>query len=455
MLRHDYNLTERALAFWCPLTLGIMAVTSLGLRFATDPVTCWIPPVFNQPMVDFAKETCYRTTEKFEMIDEFTPLHTDRLPTKQPSYHHQWTPFSFGIAAILCLLPHALWRVLSGLLWLDPHGLARTLADNQRQNAAQRHVMLKDSALMVQAGLRGGNWALSAAAMGRKALALVVCILQVVLIVVLFRPQLGAESQEGSSSSGSGSGSAKEDGGKGAGEEDGVPGVTGAGVEGLGLGLGMWEEEEESHERSPITGFRPQERFICDLTVRTMKDAGRYSFQCTMPLAQVYSKAFTFLFYLFLLLTLCCLLDILVSLGRLLIPGLRDASLKRYLAVGGAEDTDHGEMRRFLDGLGMDGRLLVAVTGDVCGPVAAADLTNHLWMVFKSSHRPGTVAMPGPSASVAGPVPAVVSTVPPAPPGAGGGAAVLPSPAGPSGNAEAIPLLPMGGEREEVKVAQA
>ncbi|XP_076450941.1 innexin unc-9-like [Babylonia areolata] len=454
MLRHDYSLTERALAFWCPLTLGIMAVTSLGLRFATDPVTCWVPSQFTHSMVDYAKETCYRTTEIFEVIDENTPLYIDRLPTKQPSYHHQWTPFSFGIAAILCLLPHVLWRMLSGLLWLDPHGLAQTLADNQRQNAAQRHVMLKDSALVVQAGLRGGNWALSAAAVGRKALALVVCILQVVLIVVLFRPQLGAESQEGSSSSGSDSGSAKEDGGKGAGEEDGVPGVTGAGLEGLELGVEM-SEKEESHGHSPFTDLRLQERFLCHFSIRAFTNVHRYTVQCTMPLAQVYNKAFTFLFYLFLLLTLCCLLDILVSLGRLLIPGLRDASLKRYLAVGGAADTDPGVMRRFLDGLGMDGRLLVAVTGDVCGPVAAADLTNHLWMVFKSSPRPGTVAMSGPPASVAGPAPTFVSTVPPAPPGAGGGAAVLPSSAGPSGNAEAIPLLPMGGEREEVKVAQA
>ena len=79
--------------------------------------------------------------------------------------------------------------------------------------------------------------------------------------------------------------------------------------------------------------------------------------------------------------------------GRLVIPGLRDVALQRYLSVISQSENDpqqrSAHFDHFLQSLGMDGRLLLAVIADHCGPLAAADLTNHLWLVFKDTPRPG------------------------------------------------------------------
>nr|KAG5699449.1 hypothetical protein BaRGS_016295 [Batillaria attramentaria] len=135
--------------------------------------------------------------------------------------------------------------MLSVSLWLDPHALLSTLADNQRQAADhRRHVILRDTAILLQAALKRGNSALTLATLGRKLLAVI-------------------------------------------------------------------------------------------------------------------------------------------------IPGLRDAAVQRYLNAmpGGDGDGDGAVSQlypRFSEYLGWDGRLLLALTADYCGPLAAADLTNHLWLRWLS-----------------------------------------------------------------------
>ena len=142
------------------------------------------------------------------------------------------------MAAILSLLPHVIWRLFSGFLWLDAHTLVQTVADNQRQNAAGRHVMLRDSALLLQAGLRNGSWVLTAAATGRKMLAFVTCVVQLVLVAVLFKPQLGAETAS--------------------------------------------ETEKNYHASLPLP-----EHFLCEVAIRQLQSIQRWTFQCTLPLVQV------------------------------------------------------------------------------------------------------------------------------------------------------------------------
>ena len=87
--------------------------------------------------------------------------------------------------------------------------------------------------------------------------------------------------------------------------------------------------------------------------------------------------------------------------GRLATPGLRDVALRRYLSVSSQSENEpqrsgSAHFSSFLQSLGLDGRLLLAVVSDYCGPVAAADLTNHLWLVFKDTPLSG----PTPSASI-------------------------------------------------------
>nr|KAG5691863.1 hypothetical protein BaRGS_033467 [Batillaria attramentaria] len=186
--------------------------------------------------------------------------------------------------------------MLSGLLWMDAHALLSTLADNQRQAADRRHVVLRDTAILLQAGFKGG---LSLVQKERTTL----------------RP---AKNLNGS-----------------------IP--------------------------------LPHRSVICDFEIRQHENVHRYAVQCLLPLSPVYSKAFTFLFYFFLLLTVLSVLDLLIWVGRVIIPGLRDAAVQRYLnAVSGG---DGGR------------RLLLALTADYCGPLAAADLTNHLWVIFKGAPR--------------------------------------------------------------------
>ena len=126
--------------------------------------------------------------------------------------------------------------------------------------------------------------------------------------------------------------------------------------------------------------------------------------------------------------------------GRLVIPGLRDVALQRYLSVISQAENDpqqrSAHFARFLQSLGMDGRLLLAVIADHCGPLAAADLTNHLWLVFKDTPRPGHA----PSAALGSSL-SPHSPAPSAPPQATntGGAY--------SGDPAAIPLVAMGGQK--------
>nr|KAG5699452.1 hypothetical protein BaRGS_016298 [Batillaria attramentaria] len=150
------------------------------------------------------------------------------------------------------------------------------------------------------------------------------------------------------------------------------------------------------------------------LAIRQMARIEEYQVQCTMPLAQVYEKGFAFLFYFFFLLFVLCVLDLLLWTGRLIVPGLHDMQLKRYVeiptvALGqsegqGQETATVSQLYpRFSEYLGWDGRLLLALTADYCGPLAAADLTNHLWAIFKDA------PLPAPAPAVTEPT-AVVET---------------------------------------------
>ena len=155
---------------------------------------------------------------------------------------HQWVPFFLGAAASLCLLPDFIWRMLSGCLWLDAHALVQTIADNQRQNAAGRHVLLHDSALLLQAGLKGGNCILTMAAFGRKILACAVCFIQLILMVVVFEPDLSM------------------------------------------INVGGNEMRDGDFNSSiPL----PVEPFHCFYMIRQFQKVRQYNHMCIMPLAQV------------------------------------------------------------------------------------------------------------------------------------------------------------------------
>ena len=160
----------------------------------------------------------------------------------QQHTYHQWVPFFLGAAAILCLFPHVIWRMLSGFLWLDGHALVQTVADNQRQNAAGRHVMLHDSALLLQAGLKGGNCILTIAALGRKLLVCGVCFIQLILMAVVFTPDLSILNGDG-------------------------------------------DETREGDYKSSIP--LPVEPFQCSYEIHQLGKVFQYIHMCTMPLAEV------------------------------------------------------------------------------------------------------------------------------------------------------------------------
>ncbi|XP_076450953.1 innexin-19-like [Babylonia areolata] len=363
MWRHDKSWVENFLSSWTPLLLAGVAVTSLLLRYVRDPITChYIYPKANE----YFTEYCFQETSIIMRSEEFTKFcdqqwrqvkssdNKDPFETwpKQRTYH-QWVPFALGIGAILCLLPHLFWRVLTALLWLDSHALVRALAVNNNQsapgNSTGRHaasVVVKDSALVVEAGLRGGNWMLSVAALARKVVACVVCFLQLLLIVVWFKPPLGAG---------------------GDGEKRNLTSVNITVPPALG--------------DVPL----PVDPFFCSVETTQRQNVQTMTMLCLLPLNKMFVKTFVFLFYAFLLLFLLCLWDVFYWLGRLYLPRLRDVTLLRNLSISSQSEggsTDSAHIPDFLQALGPDGRLVLALVADHCGPVVTLHFTSQLWKAF-------------------------------------------------------------------------
>nr|KAG5699451.1 hypothetical protein BaRGS_016297 [Batillaria attramentaria] len=234
--------------------------------------------------------------------------------------------------------------MLSGLVWLDTHALLCILDENQRREPGERRQVLREVASFLQSGLKRTTVALTLATLGRKLLAAVSCFLIFVLSEALFKPRLG-------------------------------PGGS---------------EDVDYNASSPASVPLPTDPFICQLSIRQYSRVQRYTMECIIPINQVYSKGFTFLFYAFLLLTFLCLFDFFLWLGRVMIPALRDLDVKRYLdaksaSEGSVRASSKPVLAPFAEFLGWDGRLLLALAGDYCGPLSAAELTVHLWQVFKAS----------------------------------------------------------------------
>ena len=114
----------------------------------------------------------------------------------------------------------------------------------------------------------------------------------------------------------------------------------------------------------------------------------------------MFAKGVIFLFYFFLVLLILCVFDLLYWAGRLFVPPLRDIAVMRNLSV--IEQSEKGSQIRCLQAhfyffcltLGMDGTLLLAVTADSCGQLAAVDFTRHLWLVYKESLEAGPAPLP-------------------------------------------------------------
>ncbi|KAL8623800.1 hypothetical protein ACOMHN_059881 [Nucella lapillus] len=380
MWRHDKSWVENFLSVWTPLLLAALAVTSLLLRYVRDPITChYIFPAANE----YFTEYCFQATSIQMRSEEFVKFQSQvsqasnnnnknlnpfEMWPKQRTYHH-WVPFALGLGAALCLLPYLIWRFLNGCLWIDNHALAQTIsASDQSQNATLGHghaTIYKDSALVVKAGLfREGNWMLTAAALTRKLLACAVCLLQMVLVVVCFKPPLG--------------------------------------------GVGVEEEEKRNLTSVNVTAPDvledvplPVDPFFCTLEVTQRRNVHSWTMQCLLPLNQVYVKGFTFLFYFFLVLLILCAWDVFYWLGRLFLPRLRDVTLLRNLSVIDQHE-DGGccisaQFILFLQFLGPDGRLMLALVADHCGSVSALRFTNQLWQVFtlgSSPHPLGSAPKP-------------------------------------------------------------
>ncbi|XP_076471736.1 uncharacterized protein LOC143301378 [Babylonia areolata] len=273
--------------------------------------------------------------------------------------------------------------MLRSFLWMDAHGLAATLTDNlsggggggggqSRGAASARHVMLRDCALLLRAGLKGGNSVLSKAVILRKTLACLMCLIQMFLMLLVFAPQVGVGGGQGD----------------GAGEGGGYAAVVNANNESVSVPL-------------------PVHTFLCRFIVRTRGRDDPFTCSCIMPLAQVYTKALVFLVYLFLVLFLLSALDLTLCAMRLAVPRLKDATLRRFLSLAASQSAGSSaspaHLSAFLDSLGVDGRWLLAVVADCCGVVTAADLTSHLWQAFLESppkpDQASSVGVPSPAES--------------------------------------------------------
>ncbi|PVD33897.1 hypothetical protein C0Q70_05159 [Pomacea canaliculata] len=198
-----------------------------------------------------------------------------------------------------------------------------------------RHPLLRDTATLLVTALKRGNCALALASVGRKSLVVVTCLVQAVLVASLFEPQLVFQ---------------------------------------------PWRADSEVNN---TVAALPREDFVCTFSVYQMGARHSFSVQCFLPINEVYSKVFTFLFYMFLLLTIVTGLDLLILVARVAVPGISDYPVRRYLeAALGAEREDSATPEkmypRFSQLLGWDGRLVLALAADSCGPLTTVALVKNV-----------------------------------------------------------------------------
>ncbi|KAL8561949.1 hypothetical protein ACOMHN_001275 [Nucella lapillus] len=377
---HDYSWPEYILTVWATLILGILALTSLILRNLANPLSCFLPTQFEKSHVDYVYQRCFHS-HAIILPEQAGGVNLD--PVSRNTYH-QWLPFFLGITALLCLLPHLTSRLLTPLLWLDLGQLMTSLTPHPHHSTDNRHAIFRQCALLLHAGFRKGNSVLAKAALGRKVLGCGVCLLQMLLMIVVFPPQLSLQG----------------------------------------------EKAEEGHAADDNGSLPlPLSTFICPITIRQHERIFQYNVQCFMPLARVYSKGLLFLVLFFLVLFLLSAMDLTLISMRLLLSPLKDLTLTRFLSLNNGQSQSQAavtgpahlstfsqsggqvvvgdgstqpfsqsegqvvvdssaQQSGFLQSLGMDGRWVVWVVGERCGTLAAADLSIQLYQVFKESPPP-------------------------------------------------------------------
>ena len=69
MWRKDCSWAENVLSSWACLLLALLAITSLLLRYATDPIHCITGPP-SAYYLGYAKEKCFQEREILVLSDE-------------------------------------------------------------------------------------------------------------------------------------------------------------------------------------------------------------------------------------------------------------------------------------------------------------------------------------------------------------------------------------------------
>ncbi|XP_067655235.1 innexin unc-9-like [Haliotis asinina] len=332
----DQDYVDSINSFWTVLLLALCSVGSFTMRYITTPIRCWCPAQFEASQTSYTHEACFlkELYHNRSVFDDYT-----KTPASVSSYH-LWIPLILFFQALAFKLPNVIWNSTKHLLTFNMEETVESLKSAQMTNVENRQATYSEAARVFGSLLRRNRILLALLYLIVKFLYCVNLIVQLVFLTIHFRQNLA-------------------------------------------IRVGSHAGFDMDSVINPLL----VKDVHCTFEIHWMQTHS-HAVQCTLPITEIYEKMFTFLWYWVLLLAVITTLNLVLWVGFLFLPFIRNGRIAAHVNAAKGSRPDEHTVTRFISSfLGMDGVLVLSMISWNSSELVSAKLTQHLYQVFREKEE--------------------------------------------------------------------
>ncbi|TMS35991.1 hypothetical protein L596_003266 [Steinernema carpocapsae] len=355
--RLNYFITSTLLTFF--------ALMVSAKQYVGSPIQCWMPMEFKGGWEQYAEDYCFIKNTYYIPFEQEIPNDMDDRHDAELNYY-QWVPIVLALQAVMFYIPNWIWKTLHqqsgidlGTAVSDAHGL-RGMRQSERAKETVRLATYMSECLEMKEERRSPH-RFFVFRVGRglgsyvSMLYLFVKFLYLVNIVgqfLIINSFLSSKTHEFG---------------------------TWYGFSAL---KELWDGTMETTDATTTADIFPRIT-MCDFKVRRLANIHQYTVQCVIMINMFNEKIYLFIWFWFLFVAICTLINFFYSCLSLIPLPIRVKSTKTMLKHLGNESLDKKVVRKFVDsGLRPDGVLLLRFIEGHAGAIVARELSEKLYEEF-------------------------------------------------------------------------
>ncbi|XP_041366333.1 innexin-11-like [Gigantopelta aegis] len=344
--RIDQDWVDRLNGHWTVLLISAMSAGAFLARFFFLSISCLTPAHSTAAFNTYAHQVCLHKQVFIKDPGMFATYDPSTHQDKVVSWH-LWFPVILFLQASVFKAPAVVWQLLKQLVGVNMNETVSTLSASQAMKPEKRGYIFRDAALVISRTTTN-RCIVGILYLFVKFLFCVNLLAQFIFLTVVVKDRIGIKANA---------------------------------------------TEILSYNETTVPAF--PRNVLCDIHIKHFENIQSYTLTCDLVINDEFEKFYVVLWFWVLAVFLVSAVNFMMWFACLFVPCVRTSRITSYVtAFNRNADSGAGLASTFVTCfLGVDGVWLITMIARNSSELVAADLTRHLFQIYKETHTGRNVGL--------------------------------------------------------------